>query len=91
MWIGHPIPEIRLIQTDNSKVKVNSQVKGQGHVLYPVSNRCTSFSFHINQLKYSWEMGKIMSDLEKDTAEIFIANLSNKSFQHNLFKFLNKK
>ena len=50
---------------ETSKVKVISEVKGQGHILYPVSNQCTSFSFHINQTNHSWDMAKIVFDLEK--------------------------
>ena len=42
-----------------------SEVKGQGHILYPVSNWCTSFSFHINWTNHSWDMAKIVFDLEK--------------------------
>ena len=38
---------------ETSKVKVMSEVKSQGHILYPVSNQCTSFSFHINQTNHS--------------------------------------
>ena len=30
------------------------EVKGQGHILYPVSNQCTSLSFHINRTNHSW-------------------------------------
>ena len=41
-----------------SKVKVT-------HTLYPVSNQCTSFSFHINRTNHSWDMAKIVFDLEK--------------------------
>ena len=48
-----------------SKVKVMSEVKGQGHISYPVSNRCISFSFHINPTNHSWDMAKIVFDLEK--------------------------
>ena len=40
------------------KVKVMSEVKGQGHILYPVSNRCTSFLFHINRTNRSRDMTK---------------------------------
>ena len=47
-----------------------SEVKDQGHILYPVSNRCTSFSFHINRTNHSWDMAKIVFDLEK-TCPIF--------------------
>ena len=41
---------------ENSKVKVMSEVKGQGHIAYPVANQCTSFSFHINRNNHSWDM-----------------------------------
>ena len=40
-----------------------SEVKG--HTVYPVSNRCTSFSFHINQTYHSWDMSKRVFDREK--------------------------
>ena len=50
---------------ETSKVKVMSEVKGQGHILHPVSNRCTSFLFHINLTNHSWDMAKIVLDLEK--------------------------
>ena len=53
-----------------SKVKVMSEVKGQGHISYPVSNRCTSVSFHSNRTNYFWDMAKIMFDFEKKTSEI---------------------
>ena len=43
-----------------SKGKVMSEVKDQGHILYPVSNQCTSFSFHINRTSHSWDMVKIL-------------------------------
>ena len=41
------------------------EVKSQGHILYPVSNQCTSFSFHINWTNHSLDMAKIIFDLEK--------------------------
>ena len=50
---------------ETSKVKVMSEVKGQGHILYLVSNRCTSFLFHINRRNHSLDMAKIVFDLEK--------------------------
>ena len=50
---------------ETSKVKVMSEVKGQGHILYPVSNQCTSFSFHINPTNHSWDMAKIVLTLKK--------------------------
>ena len=61
------IPEIDILKFDleTSKVKVMSEVKGQDHILYPVSNWCTSFSFHINRTNHSWDMAKIVFDLEK--------------------------
>ena len=32
------------------------EVKDQCHVVYPVFNRCTSFSFHVNRTNFSWDM-----------------------------------
>ena len=40
-----------------------SEVKGQGHILYQVSNQSTSFSFNINRTNYSWDLAKIVFDL----------------------------
>ena len=50
---------------ETSKVKVMSEVKGQCHILYPVSNQCTSFSFYINRTNHSWDMANIVFDLKK--------------------------
>ena len=51
---------------ETSKVKVMSEVEeGQGHILYPASNWCTSFLFHINRTNHSWDMAKSVFDLEK--------------------------
>ena len=72
------IPEIRAISKfdlETSKVKVMSEVKGQGQILYPVSDECTSFSFHINRTNYSWYMAKIVFDLEKTHPIFFQENL----------------
>ena len=41
---------------EKSKVKVMSEVKGQGHIVHPVYNRCMSVSFHINRTNHSWGM-----------------------------------
>ena len=54
-----------------------SEVKGQGHILYPVSNRCISFSFHINWTNHAWDMAKIVFDPEKNTSEYLKENLPN--------------
>ena len=57
-----------------------SEVKGQCHKLYPVSNRCTSFLFHINRTNHSLDMAKIVFDLEKTHPKILKKILPNKSF-----------
>ena len=59
-----------------------SEVKGQGHMLYPVSNQCISFSFHINPTNHSWDMAKIVFDLEKFWKKI----CQNNSIQQNFPK-----
>ena len=61
---------------ETSKVKVMSEVKGQGHiVLYPVSNQCTSFLFHINRTNHSWDMAKNNVWPWKNTSESLKENL----------------
>ena len=69
----------------NNQVNVISQVKGQGHISYPVSNRCTSFLFHINRTTHSWGMAKIVFDLEK-THPKFLCQ--NNSFQQTFSKII---
>ena len=49
----------------NYKVNVMGEVKGQGHIIHPVSNRYTSFSFNINGTNHSWDMFNRVFDLEK--------------------------
>ena len=66
---------ISKLDPETSKVKVMREVKGQGHILYPVSNRCTSFLFHISQTNHSWDMAKIVFDLEKTHPNFFKENL----------------
>ena len=56
---------------ETSKVKVISEVKDQGHISYPVSHWCFSFSFHINRTNPSWDMAKIVFDLEKTHLKFF--------------------
>ena len=50
---------------EKSKVKVMGEVKGQGHIVHSVSNRCTSLSFPINPTNHSWDMSNKVFDLEK--------------------------
>ena len=62
------IPEIQLfwnLTLKHPRSRWNIQGQGQCHILYPVSNRCTSFSFHINRTNHSWDRVKIVFDLEK--------------------------
>ena len=61
------IPEIQLfwnLTMKKSKVKVKGEVKGQGRIVHPTSNPCTSFSFHINRTNQSWDMSNRVFDLE---------------------------
>ena len=83
------IPEIFLISKsdlEKSMVKVMSEVKRQGNIVYPVSNWCSSFSFHINWTNHSWDMGKRVFDLEKQHPKFFKKIRQNKSFQQNFSK-----
>ena len=70
------IPEIELFRNlilkhPRSRSWVRSKVS---HILYPVSNRCTSFLFHLNRTNHSWDMAKIVFDLEKNTSNFFKGN-----------------
>ena len=63
-----------------------SEVKGQGPILYPVFNWSTSFSFHINRTNHSWDMAKIVFDLEKTHPKFYKKICFNNSFQQNFPK-----
>ena len=63
-----------------------SEVKGQGNILYPVSNQCTSFSFYINRTNHSWDMAKMVFDLEKTHPKFLKKICQNKSVQQNFSK-----
>ena len=63
-----------------------SEVTGQGHKLYPVSNQSTSFSFHINGTNHSWDMAKIVFDLEKTLPKFLKKICQNNSFLQNFSK-----
>ena len=83
------IPEIELfkkLDLETSKVKVMSEVKGQGHILYPASKQYTSFLFHIHQTNHSWDMAKIVFDLEKTHPNFSKKIFQNKSFQQSFSK-----
>ena len=79
------IPKIAISKFDleTSNVKVTSDVKGQCHILYPVSKQCTSFSFHINRTNHSWDMAKIVFDLGKTHPKCLKKVCQNNSFQQN--------
>ena len=71
---------------ETSQVMVMSEVKGEGHLFYPVSNQCTSFSFHINRTNHSWDMAKIVFDLDKTHLKFLKKICQNNSFQQNFSK-----
>ena len=56
------------------------EVKGQRHIVHPVSNRCILFSFHVNQTNHSSDMANSVFDLAKH-----IQNF-DKKFAKNNFK-----
>ena len=76
----------RNLTLNHPRSKVMSEVKGQGHILYPVSNQCTSFLFRINRTNHSWGMAKMVFDLEKTHRKFLKKICQNKSFQHNFSK-----
>ena len=65
---------------EKSTVKVMGEVKVWGHILHPVSNQCTCFSFYINRTNHSWDMSNRVFDLEKNRSEILKENLAKKGF-----------
>ena len=71
MSISAPPPSNKAIS-----YSVMGEFKGKGHIVHPVFNRCTSFSFHINRANHSWDMSNREFDLEKNTSEIFKENLA---------------
>ena len=42
------------------------EVKGQGSIVHPVSNWCTSLSLHVNWTNHSRDMSNRVFDLEKN-------------------------
>ena len=66
---------------ETSKVKVMSEVKGQGHILYPASNWCISILFHTKRTNHSCDMAKIVFDLEKTHPKFLKKICQNNSFQ----------
>ena len=62
------------------------EVKGEGHIVHPVSNQCTSFSFHINRTNHSWDMSNRVFDLEKTHPKFSKKIWQKKSFQQNSSK-----
>ena len=83
------IPEIELFRNltlKHPRSRSWVRVKGQSHILYPVSNQCTSYSFHINWTNHSWDMAKIVFDLEKTHPKILKKICQNNSLQQNYSK-----
>ena len=62
------------------------EVKGQGHIVDPVSNQCTSFSIQVNRTNHSWDMGNRMFDFEKIHPIFFKFTITQKSFQQSSSK-----
>ena len=86
--ISPTIPEIQLFRNLTLKYpRSRSWVRsGQGHILYPTCNRCTSFLFHINRTNHCWDKGKIVLDLEKTHPKFLKKICQNTSFQQNYCK-----
>ena len=61
-------------------------MKGQCHIVYPVSNQCTSFSFHINCTNHSWDMSNRVFDLEKTHPKFSKKIWQKKHFKQNSSK-----
>ena len=66
-----------------SKVKVTYCTQYPVTYLYPVSNQCTSFLFHINRTNHSCDMAKIVFELELTHPKFLMKICQNNSFQQN--------
>ena len=93
MWSKGKVTSIRptiwdtailICDLEKSMVKVMSEVKGQGHILYPVSNRCTSFLIHLNRTWIRPIILEIYGQKNiwpwKNTSIFFKENSPNKKF-----------
>ena len=60
---------------EKSKIKVMSECKGRGNIVYPVSIWSISFSFHINWTNHFWDMTKRP---KKNTSKFVKENLPKK-------------
>ena len=62
---------------------VMGEVRGQGHIVHPVSSQCTSLLFHINRTNHSWDISNRVFDLEWhirnfEKKKVWQARVSNK-------------
>ena len=83
------IPEIDLfwnltLKHPRSRSWVRSKVKVTYCTQYPTN--ANSFLFYINQTNHSWDMAKIVFDLEKTHPKFLKKICQNKSFEQNFSK-----
>ena len=76
------LPSILKFDLQTSQVKVMGEIKCEGHIIQPVSNSCTSFSFHINWTNNSWDVANRVWPC-KNT---FLKFTKKKKFQQNFSK-----
>ena len=80
--------QTRLLQNLTLKnPRSESQVKGQRHIVHPVSNRCISFSFNVSRTNHSSDMAKSLWTWQ-NTSEILKNKFAKKSFLKNCSKNL---
>ena len=72
-----------ILKFGKSKVKVMNEVKVQGHIVYPVSNRCTSFLFHINRTNHSCDIPASVWSW-KNTSKFFLKENSSKKVSYGI-------
>ena len=64
---------------DTATVKIQTSAGSWvSHKVHPVSNRCTSYSFHINWTNHSWDMFNRVLDLEGTHPKIWQQKVSNR-------------
>ena len=59
---GQTLPRHNTSRFSNGRIKIIGGVKGQGHIVYPVLNRCTPLLFHVNWINHSWDMANSVLD-----------------------------
>ena len=87
LWFSHKLHWLYIFQTSEWYIRTSDfynpltgrtsafNLKVQSLILYPLSNRCLSSLFHMDRTNHSWDMAKIVFDLEKTHPNFLKENL----------------